>query len=1116
MMFPFDVSAEIERSQHDEKHAINDVLHATEKLVRIKAKTGFVTSAGTRLASIATTLIHSGKLTYNGLSKQSLLYLAYATFDTLMREDIEGGIMDKSGGDVESIILYMDHDKQVPTEAVEVLKKRFSASRAELMGKFLQNALVVLKDLVPQSKPITSAFGKSGLADPLDQILGKMWKADWANIADRLLNDLAPTDGAKQLISDMHKQVSENIDKRLSQSLTAEDFKERKEVLTGAYEAAKLEEDDADDDEISVREVESELRATEDVIKAKVDDSKEPLKPNVLQQQMIDRIKLYAHAISKNVLSHKKELQHLNAVPVPNGILIYYNMKYPMPWDKDNCIDSGLNHAILIPITGLIADAVYLTDNGYKVVDGVFDVLNHAFTEGKSAANMVTLARQRLSAIYRPHASAFVAHAAVIVTKSKRMPALENELYSTFANVLEDGWDIISLSSPNTPASIWAPRVGFEHTISANGGVVLKKVSATSRVTEYELRSNPLARFTDPKRCTTSLWAASPDVTDKRTKIRFNVRMSDGKLLGGITDGIQPLIMFASSETVKGFYPLLRSNNPTAGVHEDAYLINADYFSTLRRADDTPVNGVVKISIARNKGLTISTYYSTLKVSGANTNIELIARNDNSRENKLTTQLLSAARLAAEMLGFKQITLREGFEMQVLEALIRECKAQLGFDPLDATVTFKGVDGQIHTVQHVVVGRYQALVDVSQRYTAHVAKYGATFKYFSALNVAKATMPEFVKLAQVADSENSTRARFVRALKNLQKQSFVAKSGIRYVSLNEAANMIAKNQLLTKQLYNTFDDSVFDGFIFVKPNGGKKVTNLHAPKMIFADVSKIATIVGYDKLQLSELDENIAQRLTIAFGDNVIIPIGQDRNGRWVVMKIRLVAPAPVSVYTDANNVKHYVLTKEFKEILGLIAYMRSKSELKRQASTKSAVGKLVTTMKGAAYYYAKHPSKIAAIKGRVATKVNGHEDGFTIGKWSFLKLINNESVLRLLGLNKDQQDKIFGMIGELTTDHTANIAEVRQLKATVEQMRVDNELDARIPIIAQRSPTLNYLGFGFLEDLTGAEVVGIPHKHGLRMAADDDGDPVTLMIADKVYKSFFDVLGEGTSTSRR
>ena len=1118
MKLPFDASPELKRAQQNMQEAIEEVLHVTAKLNGIKAKTGPVTAAGTRMASMLVKAIRDGKIRNNKFSKQTLIYLAYATIDTLMREDIEGGIMDKSSkSEVNSIILYIDNKKEVPREALEVLQKRFSQQSATLLFKLLTNMIHHLAMKTKGQRTITSAFRKNGFADPMDQILGKMWKADWSFMAEQLLRSITPTEGADQLIAEMLTDVpKDKADTRLLNAITAGDFKDRKKVLQGAYEAAKTEEDDDEEDEINTAKVEKELAKQEADAKAETKTVR-VVDINEKQQAIIDHIRPLINALKKTVSQSNRILKHVSAVPTTSGVLIKYSMKVPTKWDAANEIHSGIEHAILIPTSGLIADAIYLSGNGtYKVVDGIFDVLSHALAEGKSASNILALARQRMAAIYKPNASNFVHHAAVVITEDKRMQALEEELDTTFKQAIEDGWDIISLSSPNKPASIWAPRVGFKHTISANGDVVLKKVGATSRVTEYELRSNPLARFTDPKRCTTSLWAASPDVTDDREKIRFDVRMADGKLLVGIEDGIQPLIMFASSETVKEFYPLLKSNNPYAGVHEDAYMINQQYFNTLKRGNGSQVKGVVKISIARNKGLTISAFKTPIRINGIGSKIELIARNDNSRENKLATQMLSAARLAAELLGFKRITLREGFEMQVLEALVRECRTRFGFNPLDATVTFKGVDGQIHKVEHVVVGRYQALVDVSQRYTAHVSKYGATFKYFSAKNVAVPTMPEFVKLAKTADKETSTRARLIRALKNMQKKEFITADGIRYVSLGKVDELVSSKQVVATRLYNTFTrDKIFNGFVFVQSNGNY-TKNLNAPQKILKDINDIAKIVGFDNLQLSELDEQTAYKLTIRFGDSVLIPIGQDRNGRWVVIKIQLVAPAPVSAYTDADNTKHFVLTKEMKTIFGIVAYLRTKDDNKRMSMLQTNLQKLISTMKGAAYYYAKHPAKIPAVKGRAAAKVNGHEDGFTVGKRAFIKLIDNKVVLQTLGLNAAQIDTIFSIVGELTVDHAPTLQETRELKATIEQMRSANGLDAHIPIIAQRSPTLNYLGFGFLEDVTGAEVIGIPHKHGLRMAADDDGDPVTLMFADKVYKSFFDVLGVGTSTSRR
>ena len=1119
MKLPFDVSPELERAQQSMREAIEEVLHVTSKLNGIKAKTGPVTAAGTRIASMLVKTIQDGNIRSNKFSKQTLIYLAYAVIDTLMREDIEGGIMNKSSkNEVSSIILYIDNKKVVPQEALEVLQKRFSQNSANLLFTLLTKMVQHLANATKGQKTITSAFRQNGFADPMNQILGKMWKADWSFMADQLLHSIAPTEGTNQLVTEMLAEVSKDkADTRLLNATTAGDFKDRKKVLQGAYEAMKTEADDDDEeDEIDTVKVERELVRQEANAKAEVRTNK-TVDITDKQQHIIERIRPLVNTLKNVVANSGRTLQHMSAVPTTNGVLIRYSIKAPIKRDVNNKINSDIEYAILIPTTGLIADAIYLSGNHtYKVIDGIFDVLSHALVEGKSASNILVIARQRMAAIYKPNASKFVHNAAVVITEGKRMQALEKELDTTFKQTVEDGWDIVSLSSPNKPASIWAPRIGFKRHVAINGTVKLHKVGSESRVTEYELRSNPLARFTDPKRCTTSLWAASPDVTDGRKKIRFDIRMADGKLLAGIEDGIQPLIMFASSDTVKKFYPLLKSNNPYAGVHEDAYMINQQYFDMFKRGNGTQVKGVVKISIARNKGLTISAFKTPIQINGINNKIELIARNDNSRENKLATQMLSAARLSAELLGFGHITLREGFEMQVLEALIRECERKIGLNLLDTSITFKGIDGKQHIIEHVVVGKYQALVDVSQRYTAHVAKYGATFKYFSAKNVAIPTMPEFVKLAKTADKETSTRARLVRSLKNMQQREFITSDKIRYVSLSKADKLVSSKKIATAQLYNTFTyDKTFDGFVFVQSDSNH-VKNLHAPKKILRDVNDIAKIVGYDNLQLSELDEHTAHKLTIRFGDSVLIPIGKDRSNRWIVVKIQLVAPAPVSVYTDANDTKHFVLTKEMKTILGVVAYLRTKDVNKRMDMLQANLQKLISAMKGAAYYYAKHPANMPAIKGRVATKVNGHDDGFTVGKRAFVKLIDSEIVLKTIGLSATQIDEALSTIGELTFEHTSTLQEVRMLKTTIEHMRAENGLDSRIPVIAQRSPTLNYLGFGFLEDITDAEIVGIPHKHGLRMAADDDGDPVTLMLANKTYKSFFDVLGEGTSSSRR
>ncbi len=1115
MRLPFDAENELKRAQQSEKETVEEVLHVSSKLNDIKAKTGPVTAAGTRLDSMAVSEIRNGNIRSNKFSQHTLVYLAHAAISTLMREDIEGGIMNKNGNsEVNSIVLYIDNQKEVPQEALEVLRKRFSQESADLLFVVLAKMIQHLASITKGQKTITAAFGRNGFADPFDQILGKMWKADWAFIADQLLKSIAPTEGAQQLATEIAQK--DKADKRLLGAITAGDFKDRKEALKGAYPAIEAEDNSGEaevaNDGIDIAEVQAELENQE--AHAKAETAKSNTTVSIKQQAIVERISFLAQALKNAVANHGRTLQHMSIVSTTNGVLVQYSMKAPTKWEPNNTIDSGIEQAIFVPSTGLIADAIYLDDNHtYKVVDGIFDTLSNALIEGKSASNILAIARQRMSAIYKPNASAYVTHAAVVVTEDKRMQALTEELDTTFKQAVEDGWDIVSLSSPNKPASIWAPRVGFEHYVATNGDVVLKRSGSVARVTEYELRSNPLARFTDPKRCTTSLWAASPDVTDGRGKVRFDIRMSDGKLLTGIEDGIQPIILFAPSATVKAFYPLLKSNNPYAGVDEDAYMINQQYFNTLNRDDGTQVTGVVKISIARNKGLTISEFKTPIRVSGINGEVELIARNDNSRENKLATQLLSAARLAAELLGFRHIILREGFEIQVLEALIRECEARLGFNPLNATVTFNGIDGKQHVIEHVVVGRYQALVDVSQRYTAHVDKHGATFTYFSALNVAKATMPEFVKLVKTMDVETSTRARLVRSLRNLQKQDFVSKSGIRYVTLGKAAELLGDKQIVVPQLYNTFvADKQFNGFTFVTSDG----KHINVPEKILRDINDIANIAGYDNLQLSELDEDVAHKLTIRFGDSILIPIGIDSSNRWVVVKIQLVAPAPVSAYTDANGEKHFVLTKEMKEIFGVVAYLRTKDANKRVEMLQSNLQKLISTMKGAAYYYAKYPAHMPAIKGRVAAKVNGDDDGFTVGKRAFVKLIDNVIVLKTIGLSQTQIDLVLSDVGSLTFEHSPTLKEVRQLKATIEQMRAANGLDSHIPVIAQRSPTLNYLGFGFLEDVTGAEVIGIPHKHGLRMAADDDGDPVTLMLADRIYKSFFDVLGDGTSNSRR
>ncbi len=1045
--------------QLSEESHLSMAIETSNVLASIKILTGPVTSATTRLAS----MVEAMKVS------QEIKYLLKVAILTLGKEDIESGIMDKDSSNNMSMIQQLDNRK-MPVEALNIFRKRFSDKSAAALYAVLKQSLRLFP---AKGKTISSSFFNSNV-EVNSKILSKLWKYDWASIVNQKLASYRQSANLVNAKKDLLGKVSK-ADTGLVGAVTMSDFKERLEILKGTLKSP----DDEDTDAALESESEEDIEISKSCILKAID--------KIASETKIDNV------VSNSVVELGNKIKNTTII---TDILLANNGVYIGLTNRFKCKSSDLQ--LFIPDIP-IGDAIMIEDKSYTVIDGIAYILGKVKLSSSVDQAKKSL-RDSLGVLARPNASKYVKHFAVVFNDSERVSMFES---GTSNLVLEkaynDGWDVVSLSSPNKASAIWSPKAGMEQFISAYHKAELKRVSKrvhVADVCEYELSANQLYVNTEIKRCTTSLWLLTPNVTDNRVKTRFDIDLG-GRVILGQRDGIEPITMFVDSNVADGFISQLSSTNKYASLVEDAYLISRRYKKLLHNGEKSLDNAVVKLSQARNKGLVTSEFSTVITVKGLkNTTVELIGRSDGHRKNKMSTQLLSAARLSAKLLGMDKVVMPFGNELKVAKELIKRCIDKTGFNPMDATVSFVGSDGKPHVIEHVVVGAYQVLVDVSQNYDSRVVKSNYSGRYFSAKLVAEIQIPHIAALANKVSANTRESAHELRALINLKKYSAV-KNNVRVISLSEFADELknSKNKLLKYTgIYNS--NHQFEGFVS------------QTSEQLMNDVSEIAVSFGAS-LTSSVLNKENAEKLIWKYGDVVNIPVFiKDRI--TTVLRVKLPEPTPVLSYTDAiTQTQKYAATQTMRFVINIIRSMRTSDTTSRKSSVAKNVASMMNKLKHIAYDGEKAAAPLPGIKGRVSTNVCSKE-GFALNRKDFVKLASNPVALKMAGLNENAISDVVNFIDSLNGNMSMKNA--MKVKKIIESYRPDG----KIWLIAIRSPVLNYMGVGYVEGLIDQKVVSIPHFVGSKMAADDDGDIVSILFANKRFDSIFDVLGEGTDNSRR